>query len=607
MRTRLFLLVPLALVLAAPRAEVYADGKKITIHNMSVKDERALWFAEYHSSRSGAERKGAPFKIAKRGKKTFTSAKLPVGKGRHLRWLKSNDFPKNYGKSAWDKVQSRKNMGTGKYTLYVSDHKNKGTYRGYYGSEWAFKSTKEFFEKYGKKAADAAKDVIDDIATAGDPCDVINKSGVTVYVGEYERKTAEIGKAQLLQGGSGKWKLEPGERVKFTKGKLSPGYTWRWVRWQKKSGLPKTVEAGTFRNHKGWKSNSKGINKIWLGKDRDGNIRGYTTAEWEVRKLALRTAVLEIIKSARKATGSAKVAIPPWLLTMTGVDRLLEAGGQAVDTVVRTALGEDPETFVKSKVEPIVDRIMTEDHWDELSASLIGVATHGTTMLDAMLATDESHDQNMALYRKLRRWNAIPDMEKRDPIPRTRGTQWNPKTFVGGITYGAAVSGTVQRGRGEVTVTLLFAYTIVFWRDPETRKLAFANSVSIAPSVSPAPGSGVSASGSVGVLGGPVFFFMDDPNNAGSHAAVLSGSYSANIDVGTMPKLQAVKASGGGIGVDLVVPIRGKKEDGGLAITGLGIVPSVTIGRSASKDWRYLGDQGPGVAFGYSWAYTFPR
>ena len=601
-RSGLFLL-PLLLVLGARGRDAQADGKKLTIHNMSVKDERALWFAEYHTSKRGAERKGAPFKIEKRGTRSIEAAKLTVGQGRHLRWLKSNDFPQSYSSSQWERINSRKNMGTGKWVLYVSDHKSKGTYRGYYSSEWAFKSSKEFFEKYGGKVKDAVEDVVDDIATAGDPCDVINQTRETLYVGEYERKTAEAGKAQLMQGGRGAaWRVRPGETLKFTKGKLGAGYTWRWVRWQKKEGLPKTVEGRDFGDHDGWKSNSKGINKIWLGYDKQGRIKGYTTTEWKARQLVIRTAVVELIKLGRKATGSTEISIPPWLLKMLGLDRLLEAGSEAIDEVVRAALGKDPEVFLEDTIRPIVERCVAPEQWQEIAETLVNVGKHGDDILDDLIALDGSHEANMALYRKLRKRNAIPDLENREPLPRMRGSNWNPKTFVGGVSGGIVISGFARKGKGQVTVSVPVYLAGVFWRDPDTKKFQSAFSFGVGLSVSPSKSVGVKGGWSVSGAISPLFFFMDDPNNAGSHAVGIS--LSAGFEYFDQ-RLYVPQAGA----LDIVVPIRGGHEEGGLAVTGFGLAPNYTLGlgRSARHPKGEAGEGGKGIAFGYSWAKSFPR
>lgn len=607
-RRILFLLCALPLLLVSAPRESVAAGKKLTVHNRSVKDERSLWVAEYHKSKDGAELKGKPFKVSKRGSRTIQSARMAIGHSRYLRWLKQNDFPKRYNNSQWSRVSSRKHMGTGKHTVYVSDHKNKGTYRGYYSSEWVFKSTKEFFEKYGKAAADAVKKGWDELSTAGDPCDIINKTTETLYISEYERKTAEAGMARRLQGGNGKaWRVRPGETLKFKKGKLRSPYTWRWVRWQKKEGPPQEIAGGDFRKHSGWKSNSKGINKIYIALDNDGNKRGYTTVEWRARQLTLRKAAIELIRAGFKSQVSSDVKVPGWLLKAVGLDKLIDAADKGLDTVVKAALGgKDPQKWVRDQVDPIVARVMTDESWSALGDMVTKGKPRAQEIFELLADDDDSPERANAQYDKLRSWGVIPSASTIYAPKRTRGLddKWEPKHLVGGVSVGLTIAVEGKKAKAEVTVTLSISISRLWWTDPETGKRRAEPSVSFGLTVAPAladPKGGVSAALYMGPFFSPALYFMDDPNNAGSHAVVASVSYGR-----TAHSRQNVYADG--LNLDLIVPIRGHHESGELAITGLGVALGVGAagGPSTGADKVTL-DEGGGWAVGYSYSIGWPR
>lgn len=603
-----FSLCVLPILLVGAAKESVAAGKKLTVHNRSVKDERSLWFAEYHKSKDGAERKGQPFKVSKRSSKTIESARMAIGHSRYLRWLKQNDFPKRYNNSQWSRINSRKHMGTGKHAVYVSDHKDKGTYRGYYSSEWAFKSTKEFFEKYGKAAADAVKKGWDELSTAGDPCDVINKTTETLYISEYERKTAEAGMARRLQGGSGKsWRVRPGETLKFKKGKLRSPYTWRWVRWQRKEGPPNEIAAGEFRNHGGWKSNSKGINKIYIAFNNDGAMRGYNSVEWAARKLTLRKAAVALIRAGLKSPVSSDVKIPEWLLKAIGLDKLIAAADKGLDTVVKTALGgTDPQKWIRDEVDPIVARVMTDENWSALGGMLTKGKPRMQEIFELLADDDDSSERADAIYDKLRGWGVVPSASTIHVPQRTRGLNdtWEPRHVVGGASIGLTIAVEGRKGKAEVTVTVAVSVSRVWWKDPKTGKRRNANSVGFGVTVAPAvadPKGGGSLALYVGPFFSPALYFMDDPNNAGSHALLGSISYGRSAH-----SRQNVYADGANL--DLIVPIRGHNEKGDLAITGLGVALGVgAAGGPSSGAEEVTLDQDPSWAFGYSYSLGWPR
>ena len=323
-----------------------AEAQTIKIRNRTVEKPADLWVAIYQCGANNCERAKGPWKIEIGESKTVDKPAAKVGFVRKVRWSKDkDDLKKSMSTGAWKKVGGDEDFGpagSGYKTCNISDRGHKGRYKSKTDAGlWIAEGWENTWDK-----------VWGPLSSAGDNCTVVNNTRRTYWISEYQRKTQYAGQARRLQGGSGsKWKLEPGESLTFKKDKLTPGYTWRWVRWQKKENAPYKVEGKDFGDHSGWKSNYKGVGRIYIDYKRDGSIRGYNHLEYVTKRELLHEGVHALIQSIF-AKPDRRLSLPDWLLKELGIDALI---ADAQSRLTESFGNLDPVALVENQLAPIVN------------------------------------------------------------------------------------------------------------------------------------------------------------------------------------------------------------------------------------------------------------